>query len=110
MLKSSIRKGSPGAASRNVPHTRLDNENDFEQVYEYTRELGRGSFGRVYEAQCQTNGSKWAVKSVNKEKVKMYDLKVQISPVRLWYQIKAVVSVCMNDISQVLAVQLSFLH
>lgn len=83
MLKSSIRKGSPGAASRNVPHTRLDNENDFEQVYEYTRELGRGSFGRVYEAQCQTNGSKWAVKSVNKEKVKMYDLKVQISPVRL---------------------------
>ena len=69
MLKSSSRKGSPGGSTRNVPHTRLENEEEFEKVYEFRRELGRGSFGRVYEAQCQTTGLKWAVKSVNKEKV-----------------------------------------
>jgi serine/threonine protein kinase len=69
MLKSLARKGSPGGSTRNVPHTRLEDENEFEKVYEFRQELGRGSFGRVYEAQCQTTGLKWAVKSVNKEKV-----------------------------------------
>jgi serine/threonine protein kinase len=69
MLKSSSRKGSPGGSTRNVPHTRLEDENEFEKVYEFRQELGRGSFGRVYEAQCQTTALKWAVKSVNKEKV-----------------------------------------
>ena len=69
MYKNSPRRGSPGSSTRNVPHTRLEDENEFEKVYEFRQELGRGSFGRVYEAQCQTTGLKWAVKSVNKEKV-----------------------------------------
>lgn len=69
MLKNSSRKGSPGSSTRSVAHTRLEDENEFEKLYEFRRELGQGSFGRVYEAQCQTTGLKWAVKSVNKEKV-----------------------------------------
>lgn len=70
MFKNSLsRKGSPGGSSRNVPHTRIENEKEIEQIYEFRRELGRGSFGRVYEARCEKTETKWAIKAVNKEKV-----------------------------------------
>lgn len=65
----SSRKGSPGGSSRNVPHTRIENEKEIEEIYEFRRELGRGSFGRVFEACCEKTETKWAIKAVNKEKV-----------------------------------------
>lgn len=75
MFKNSTsRKGSPGGSSRNVPHTRLEDEKEIEQIYEFKKELGRGSFGRVYEALCRKTGTKWAIKAVNKEKVILFEL------------------------------------
>ena len=64
------RKGSPGGSSRNVRHTRVEDEKEIEETYEFRRELGRGSFGRVFEALCLETGTKWAIKAVNKEKVR----------------------------------------
>ncbi|CAB3976705.1 serine threonine- kinase 33-like [Paramuricea clavata] len=98
MLKSSARKGSPGGSTRNVPHTRLEDENEFEKVYEFRQELGRGSFGRVYEAQCQTTGLKWAVKSVNKEKAGSYAVKMLEREVNIMKMIDHQHVVCLNEV------------
>ena len=98
MLKSSSRKGSPGGSTRNVPHTRLEDESEFEKVYEFRRELGRGSFGRVYEAQCQTTGLKWAVKSVNKEKAGSYAVKMLEQEVNIMKMIDHGHVVCLKEV------------
>ncbi|XP_028407710.1 serine/threonine-protein kinase 33-like [Dendronephthya gigantea] len=98
MYKNSPRKGSPGSSTRNVPHTRLEDENEFEKVYEFRQELGRGSFGRVYEAQCQTTGIKWAVKSVNKEKAGSYAVKMLEREVNIMKMIDHQHVVCLNEV------------
>lgn len=56
-------------SKRQVKHTRLDNDAEFEQHFQYGAQLGKGSFGTVTEAICVTTGNKFAVKVINKEKV-----------------------------------------
>ena len=85
---SSTRKGSPGGSARNVPHTRIEEENEIEEMYEFRRELGRGSFGRVYEAQCRKTGTKWAIKAVNKEKVLVINTIMNVNIYKEWFHSK----------------------
>lgn len=54
---------------RTIPHTRIDEEKQIEDIYEFGDVLGRGSFGVVKEAVNKATDTKWAVKAVNKEKV-----------------------------------------
>lgn len=65
------RDGSAGG--RTIPHTRIEDERQIEEIYEFGEVLGRGSFGVVKEATNKTTGRKWAIKAVNKEKVRHFD-------------------------------------
>eukprot|EP00111_Clytia_hemisphaerica_P000286 TCONS_00000725-protein len=55
-------------STRQVKHTRLDDDVDFEQHFDYGILLGKGSFGTVNEAIRIDSGEKFAVKVINKEK------------------------------------------
>jgi serine/threonine protein kinase len=43
----------------------------FQEFYTFGRILGQGSFGMVFEAIDKETGAKWAIKKVNKEKVRL---------------------------------------
>ncbi|XP_028812387.1 serine/threonine-protein kinase 33 isoform X2 [Denticeps clupeoides] len=64
------------SAERKVPHTRMDNELDIQQIYSFGRKLGQGSFGVVCEATHIGTQKKWAIKKVNKEKAGSYGVKL----------------------------------
>uniref|UniRef100_A0A4W5KSQ8 Serine/threonine-protein kinase 33 n=1 Tax=Hucho hucho TaxID=62062 RepID=A0A4W5KSQ8_9TELE len=71
------------SAERKVPHTRMEDENDLQQIYSFGRKLGQGSFGVVCEATHNETRKKWAIKKVNKEKagssgVKLLEREVSI--------------------------------
>lgn len=57
------------ASGRNIPHTRIEDERQIEDIYEFGEVLGKGSFGVVKEATNKETGCRWAIKAVNKEKV-----------------------------------------
>ena len=59
-------------STRQVKHTRLENDAEFQQHYQYGAQLGKGSFGTVTEAICVSTNKKFAVKVINKEKVQFY--------------------------------------
>lgn len=57
------------ATGRTIPpHTRIEDERQIEDIYEFGKVLGKGSFGVVKEATNKATGRRWAVKAVNKEK------------------------------------------
>lgn len=56
------------ATGRTIPHTRIEDERQIEDIYEFGEVLGKGSFGVVKEATNKATGRRWAVKAVNKEK------------------------------------------
>lgn len=60
------REGS--ASGRTIPHTRIEDERQIEDIYEFGEVLGKGSFGVVKEARNRETGCVWAIKAVNKEK------------------------------------------
>ena len=55
---------------RNVRHTRVEDEHQIEERYISGEVLGQGSFGVVREAVQKETGQKFAIKIINKEKVK----------------------------------------
>lgn len=57
------------ASGRTIPHTRIEDERQIEDIYEFGEVLGKGSFGVVKEATNKETGCRWAIKAVNKEKV-----------------------------------------
>ena len=57
------------ASGRTIPHTRIEDERQIEDIYEFGEILGKGSFGVVKEATNRATGCRWAIKAVNKEKV-----------------------------------------
>jgi len=68
---------------RHISHTRIDHASDIEKYYELGTRLGKGSFGSVSEATRMSDGTKWAVKIINKEKagsaqVKLLEHEVKI--------------------------------
>ena len=68
---TTVRKGS--AERSNIPHTRLEQEGlIWEQYYEQGRKLGQGAFGKVHLATNKTTGVQWAIKTVNKDKVREF--------------------------------------
>lgn len=56
-------------SGRTIPHTRIEDERQIEDIYEFGEVLGKGSFGVVKEARNKETGRVWAIKAVNKEKV-----------------------------------------
>ena len=58
------------ASGRTIPHTRIEDERQIEDIYEFGEILGKGSFGVVKEATNRATGRRWAIKAVNKEKVR----------------------------------------
>ena len=52
-----------------VNHIRLDDEKQLEDIYEFGKKLGSGSFGTVHLATHKSTNGTWAIKSVEKEKV-----------------------------------------
>ena len=58
------------ATGRTIPHTRIEEEKQIEDIYEFGEVLGKGSFGVVKEATNKATGRRWAIKAVNKEKVR----------------------------------------
>ena len=55
---------------RSVRHTRVEDEHQIEERYVSGEVLGQGSFGVVREAVQKETGKKFAIKIINKEKVK----------------------------------------
>ena len=69
---TTARKGS--AEKTGIPHTRLEEEGlIWEQYYEQGRKLGQGAFGKVHLGTNKSTGQQWAIKTVNKEKVWVFD-------------------------------------
>ena len=71
-MASGGRPARSGSAEKSspVPHTRISDESDIEEVYEMSNKLGQGSFGVVREVIHRKSGQRWACKAVNKEKVR----------------------------------------
>lgn len=55
---------------RSVRHTRVEDEQQIEESYISGEILGQGSFGVVREAVQKETGQKFAIKIINKEKVR----------------------------------------
>ena len=55
-----------------VPHTRIEDELQMEEVYLIGKKLGEGSFGIVRKVIHKVTNIPWACKAVNKEKVGFY--------------------------------------
>lgn len=68
-MPSVYRYRSSQEHDRQVKHTRLENETEFEIKYTIGVQLGKGSFGTVLETTRTADSHKWAVKIINKEKV-----------------------------------------
>ncbi|KAK1798548.1 hypothetical protein P4O66_006658 [Electrophorus voltai] len=71
------------SAEKKVPHTRMEDEAEIQQIYSFGRKLGQGNFGVVCEATHIKTQKKWAIKKVNKEKagrsaVKLLEREVKI--------------------------------
>ena len=62
------RAGSAGKSSP-IPHTRLEDEKQFDTYYLVGEKLGEGAFGIVKEVTDLTTDIRWACKAINKEKV-----------------------------------------
>ena len=58
-----------GCRNSPVPHTRIEDEVQMEEVYIIGKKLGEGSFGIVRKVVHKETNSAWACKAVNKEKV-----------------------------------------
>ena len=68
-MTSNNRKGS---ADKTIPHTRLEDEDMIWETYEKGKKLGQGSFGKVYEVLHKSTGQVWAMKFINKDKVRVF--------------------------------------
>lgn len=67
-MDSAWSRGKTCSVKRNINHTRVENEEEIDEVFEFGRQLGQGSFGKVIEAINRATTSRFAIKSVNKEK------------------------------------------
>ena len=79
-MTTTARKGS--AEKTGIPHTRLEEEGlIWAQYYEQGRKLGQGAFGKVHLGTHKSTGAQWAIKTVNKEKVCVFEVLLD-SPAR----------------------------
>lgn len=69
MSQYTNRKEAPNAARSAIKHTRIEDK-QIEEIYEFGEVLGKGSFGVVKEAKHIESDTRWAIKAINKEKVR----------------------------------------
>lgn len=62
-------RGREGSTKKPVNHIRFEDDNDIDDVYRFGITLGQGSFGVVVEAENKATKTRYAVKTINKEKV-----------------------------------------
>lgn len=62
------RKGS--ADMKSIPHTRINDETWIWEKYEPGEKIGQGTFGKVFKVKHKETGKDWAMKVINKEKVR----------------------------------------
>ena len=61
--------GRAGSTKRAVNHIRIEDDNDIDEIFDFGNILGQGSFGKVIEAVNKSTKERFAVKTINKEKV-----------------------------------------
>ena len=61
--------GKSGVIKRAVKHVRIEGDDEINDVFDFGATLGQGCFGVVIEAVNRATNAKFAVKSINKEKV-----------------------------------------
>ena len=64
-----IAQGRTGSVKKPVNHIRFEDDNDVDDIFEFGATLGQGSFGVVIEAINKAKKTKYAIKTINKEKV-----------------------------------------
>lgn len=62
-------RGRACGTKKPVNHIRFEDDKDIDDVYEFGVILGQGSFGKVLQAINKATKTKYAVKTINKEKV-----------------------------------------
>ncbi|XP_028294511.1 serine/threonine-protein kinase 33 isoform X2 [Gouania willdenowi] len=62
-------RSSKDAVEIDVPVIRLKSDAELKEIYEFGKELGRGSFGVVYEATNIETQTTWAIKEVCRPKI-----------------------------------------
>lgn len=68
MFKLGNSSSSNFKSNRQIPHSRIDDEEQIYKKYELGRKLGQGSFGVVFELKNRETDQKFAMKIINKEK------------------------------------------
>jgi serine/threonine protein kinase len=68
-VSSKLSHASNGTLQRQIPHSRIDDEEIIYRKYELMELLGRGSFGTVYKIISKETNQKYAIKIINKERV-----------------------------------------
>uniref|UniRef100_A0A8C5KIL2 Serine/threonine-protein kinase 33 n=1 Tax=Jaculus jaculus TaxID=51337 RepID=A0A8C5KIL2_JACJA len=71
-----------------VPHIRMDDGSDIQEIYTFGRVLGQGSFGMVFEAVDKQTEMKCAIKKVNKDKAGSYAVKLLEREVNILKSVK----------------------
>ena len=69
-----LRMFRTGSTKKPVNHIRFEDDNGVDDIFEFGDTLGQGSFGIVIEAVKKATKTKYAVKSINKEKVRVYEV------------------------------------
>ncbi|GCC32726.1 hypothetical protein chiPu_0011190 [Chiloscyllium punctatum] len=59
-----------------VPHKRIEDESVIKLIYQFGRNLGKGSFGVVVQATHISTDTTWAIKKLNKEKAGSHAVKM----------------------------------
>ena len=62
----SVARGG-GISDRNVPHTRVEDENAVQETYRIGKQIGSGSFGIVCLATHIETQKQWAIKIISKD-------------------------------------------
>lgn len=68
-VSSKLSHASNGALQRQIPHSRIDDEDIIFKKYELMELLGKGSFGTVYKVKNKETNQMYAIKIINKERV-----------------------------------------
>ncbi|XP_048466449.1 serine/threonine-protein kinase 33-like [Rhincodon typus] len=71
-----FQRSSNNSTQTIVPHKRIEDESVIKMIYQFGRDLGKGSFGVVVQATHISTDTTWAIKKLNKEKAGSHAVKM----------------------------------